>query len=99
MQKATERIASRSLPSNLDVSHNADDLPPVVFRTHANLLAERARSIVPILARHSFGDDCDGNLVVDVTPSEVATGDERRAECFEKARCNESEPVERKLTL
>ena len=83
----------------MDVPHNANDLAPVVFRTHANLLAERACWVMPMLARGSFGDDCERNLIVDVTPSEVATGDERRAECFEKARCNEPEPVQRKRTL
>src|SRR5947199_9113752 len=82
----------------MSVPHNANDLAPVVLRAYSDLLAERARGIVPVLAREFFGDHSHRNLIVDVAPGEITARDERRAKSFEKARRDELKPAKRKVT-
>ena len=51
---------------------------------------------MPIFARHVLGYESDGNLVVDVSPAEVAAGDQRNAQRTEKPWRHELEPADRR---
>src|SRR6202040_1517643 len=73
------------------VADDADDFPPVVIVADANSLAQRVAGIMPVLTRKIFGDDRNGNSLVDVVPGEIAAGDERSAQRREEARRDELE--------
>src|SRR5690242_14753681 len=94
--RGTGRLLIRAIVVN--VPNNADHFAPVVFCVGADLLAEGKRGIAPGLTRHLFRDYGQRNLVVDIGPSEVATGDQWRAHGLEETRRNEPEAVNRKLT-
>src|SRR6266699_3134394 len=105
IQKATERITSSSLPSNSDVrigqytelgaslstpSSRTSPTTPTISR-------QSSLGLTRICLPSALAGSCQYSRAI--LSETIATGNERRAECFEKARCNEPEPVERKLTL
>src|SRR4029077_3658767 len=74
----------------VNVSHNTDNLSPLFHL--ANLLAQCTLRIGPVLAREVLGHHNYRRLIVNVTPSELATCDQRCPQSLEKTRRQEPEP-------
>jgi hypothetical protein len=56
----------------VQISGHADNLAPVVCIADADLFAQRAGCVAPVLSRKILGDDRDGDFLVDVRPGQVA---------------------------
>ena len=84
----------------MDVADDADDFAPIIFCADANALAERLRRIAPIFPREIFRNQSHGNPLVSISPSQVASRNQRSAHRRRKAGGDELKPAQRrKLAL
>jgi len=62
------------------ISDDADNFAPIIKRRESNAFAQRFGRSTPVFAALVFGNDRHRNLVVDIVPSEITTGDDRYAQ-------------------
>jgi hypothetical protein len=63
----------------VNIGDDADNFAPLVIDADTDSLAERGGGVRPINTREIFGNERNGNLVVEIAPRKVTACDKRRA--------------------